>query len=135
MGVTVTIVISLPLSVTVAVWELVVYRPPLRYIRLGVLTSTPQLQSLRLSSDYTCLTDSLPHYCLFTVSHLLLTVLLLLLTVSTLLLTVVGVVEIPLVALSRCRVALTVALIWKNSTFKVSYGITSLLCQEEGWVT
>ena len=32
----------------------------------------------------------------------------LLLTTLTLLLTVVGVVEIPLVALSRCRVALTV---------------------------
>ena len=88
MGVTVTIVMSLPLSVTVAVWELVVHRPPLRYIRLGVFTSTPQLQSLRLSSDYTCLTDFLPHYCLFTVSYLLLTVLLLLLTVLLLLLTV-----------------------------------------------
>ena len=88
MGVTVTIVVSLPLSVTVAVWELVVHRPPLRYIRLGVFTSTPQLQSLRLSSDYTCLTDFLPHCCLFTVSYLLLTVLLLLLTVSDTLLTV-----------------------------------------------
>ena len=39
--------------------------------------------------------------------NLLLIALILLLTVSTLLLTVVGVVEIPLVALSRCRVALT----------------------------
>ena len=57
--VTVTIVVLLPLWVTVAVWELVVHRPPLRYIRLGVFTSTPQLQSLRLSSDYTCLTDFL----------------------------------------------------------------------------
>ena len=63
MGVTVTIVVSLPLSVTVAVWELVVHRPPLRYIRLGVFTSTPQLQSLRLSSDYTCLTDFLLPLC------------------------------------------------------------------------
>ena len=60
MGVTVTIVISLPLLVTVAVWELVVHRLPLRYIRLGVFTSTPQLQSLRLSSDYTCLTGFPP---------------------------------------------------------------------------
>ena len=88
MGVTVTIVVSLPPSVTVAMWESMVHRPPLRYIRLGVFTSTPQLQSLRLSSDYTCLTDFLPHCCLFTVSYLLLTVLLLLLTVSDTLLTV-----------------------------------------------
>ena len=36
MGVTVTIVVLLPLSVTVTVWELVVHRPLLRYIRLGV---------------------------------------------------------------------------------------------------
>ena len=63
MGVTVTIVVSLPLSVTVVVWELVVHRPPLRYIRLGVFTSTPQLQSLRLSSDYTYLTDFLLPLC------------------------------------------------------------------------
>ena len=59
MGVTVTIVVSLPLSVTVAMWEPMVHRPPLRYIRLGVFTSTPQLQSLRLSSDYIYLTDFL----------------------------------------------------------------------------
>ena len=44
---------------------------------------------------------------LLIVLPLLLTALTLLLTASTLLLTVVGVVEIPLVALSRCRVALT----------------------------
>ena len=36
-----------------------IHRLPLRYIRLGVFTSTPQLQSLRLSSDYTYLTDFL----------------------------------------------------------------------------
>ena len=65
-----------------------VYRPPLRYIRLGVFTSTPQLQSLRLSSDYICLTDFLPLLVFFTVLYLLLTVLLLLLTVSDILLTV-----------------------------------------------
>ena len=44
---------------------------------------------------------------LLIVLPLLLTALTLLLTASPLLLTVVGVVEIPLVALSRCRVALT----------------------------
>ena len=41
--------------------------------------------------------------------NLLLITLTLLLTISTLLLTVVGVVEIPLVALSRCRVVLTIS--------------------------
>ena len=44
---------------------------------------------------------------LLIVLPLLLTAFTLLLTASPLLLTVVGVVEIPLVALSRCRVALT----------------------------
>ena len=44
---------------------------------------------------------------LLIVFDLLLITLTLLLTASTLLLTVVGVIEIPLVALSRCRVALT----------------------------
>ena len=44
---------------------------------------------------------------LLIVFDLLLITLTLLLTASTLLLTVVGVVKIPLVALSRCRVALT----------------------------
>ena len=44
---------------------------------------------------------------LLIIFNLLLITLDLLLTVSTLLLTVVGIVEIPLVALSRCRVALT----------------------------
>ena len=45
---------------------------------------------------------------LLIVLPLLLTAFTLLLTASPLLLTVVGVVEIPLVALSRCRVALIV---------------------------
>ena len=44
---------------------------------------------------------------LLIVLPLLLTALTLLLTASPLLLTVVGIVEIPLVALFRCRVALT----------------------------
>ena len=105
MGVIVTIVVSLPLSVTVAVWELVVHRPPLRYIRLGVFTSTPQLQSLRLSSDYTCLTDFLPHCCLFTISYLLLTVSDTLLTVTLLLLTVATVLLL-LVLLRWCLLLL-----------------------------
>ena len=48
---------------------------------------------------------------LLIVLPLLLTALTLLLTASPLLLTVVGVVEIPLVALSRCRVALTPGLL------------------------
>ena len=112
MGVTVTIVVSLPLSVTVAVWELVVHRPPLRYIRLGVFTSTPQLQSLRLSSDYTCLTDSLPHCCLLTVLLLLLTVSDTLLTVTLLLLTVATVLLL-LVLLRWCSLLLcSCSLLW-----------------------
>ena len=45
---------------------------------------------------------------LLIIFDLLLITLTLLLTASTFLLTVVGVVEIPLVVLSRCRVALTV---------------------------
>ena len=58
-----------------------IYRLPLRYIRLGIFISTPQLQSLRLSSDYICLTNFLPYCYLFIVSYLLLTILLLLLIV------------------------------------------------------
>ena len=48
---------------------------------------------------------------LLIVFDLLLITLTLLLTASTLLLTVDGIIEIPLVALSRCRVALTPFLI------------------------
>ena len=59
-GVTVTTVVSLSLWTIVAMWESIVHRPPLRYIRQGVFTSTPQLQSLRLSSDYTCFTSFPP---------------------------------------------------------------------------
>ena len=51
---------------------------------------------------------------LLIVLPLLLTTFTLLLTASPLLLTVVGVVEIPLVALSRCRVALTESLLTKR---------------------
>ena len=54
--------------------------------------------------------------------NLLLITLTLLLTVSTLLLTVVGVVEIPLVALSRCRVALTGGRYWLENS-KATFGI------------
>ena len=53
---------------------------------------------------------------LLIVLPLLLTTLTLLLTASPLLLTVVGVVEIPLVALSRCRVALTISSSSSNSS-------------------